>query len=122
MSRQGSRVLLVEDEALVALAEGRLLSDEGYAVKRAASGEEAVAMFGGDEAYDLVLMDVDLGPGIDGFEAARRILEKRAVPLIFLSSYERGEIEARAEGIGSCGYARKGSERRDFLEAVELAL
>jgi CheY-like chemotaxis protein len=122
-SRQERRVLLVEDETVVALVEGRALRSRGYAVKRAATGEEAVALFGesGGEVYDLVLMDIDLGPGIDGIEAARRILRKRAVPLVFLSSYERDEIEARAEGIGSFGYAWKGLDGKGILDAVELA-
>jgi CheY-like chemotaxis protein len=118
----GCRVLLVEDETLIALAEGHALSARGYAVTRAATGEEAVAMFGEDEAYDLVLMDIDLGRGIDGIEAAKRILGKRTVPLVFVSSLQRGEIAARADGIGRYGYAWKGSDQRDFLEAVELAL
>jgi CheY-like chemotaxis protein len=115
-------VLLVEDEAIVALAEGHVLNDHGYAVKRASTGEEAVALFGEGDVYDLVLMDIDLGPGIDGIEAARRILERRAVPLVFVSSHARGEIEARAGGLERYGYARKDSDQRNFLKAVELAL
>jgi CheY-like chemotaxis protein len=122
MSRQGSRVLLVEDETIVALAEGHMLNDHGYAVKRAATGEQAVAMFGENDVYDLVLMDIDLGPGMDGIEAARRIRGKRAVPLIFVSSRQPDELTNYAEGIGRYGFVRKGSNQGDFLEAVELAL
>jgi DNA-binding response OmpR family regulator len=122
MSRQGSRLLLVEDETIVALAEGHFLNDHGYAVKRAATGEQAVAMFGEKDAYDLVLMDIDLGPGIDGIEAARRIRDKSEVPLIFISSRPPAEIENLTEGIGQYGYVQKGSDKCEFLEAVELAL
>jgi CheY-like chemotaxis protein len=122
MTRQGRRVLLVEDERITALAEGRALMDHGYTVNKATTGEEAVAMFGEDGVYDLVLMDIDLGPGIDGIEAARRILGKRRVPLVFLSSHRQDEIEARAAGIGRYGYAQKGPNQWDFLESIELAL
>jgi two-component system, sensor histidine kinase PdtaS len=121
MPRHGCRVLLVEDEAIVALAEGLILNDHGYAVKRASTGEEAVALFGEGDVYDLVLMDIDLGPGIDGIEAARRILERKVVPLVFVSSHAQREIEARAGGLGHYGYARKYQDQKDFLEAVELA-
>jgi CheY-like chemotaxis protein len=121
MTRQEPRVLLVEDETIAALVEGHALRAHGYAVERAATGEEAVAIFGEGGAHDLVVMDIDLGPGIDGFEAARRILGKRAVPLVFLSSRQRCEIEPHAVGIERYGYVQKGSDEKSFLDAVELA-
>jgi DNA-binding response OmpR family regulator len=114
-------VLLVEDETLVALAECRALRDHGYIVGRASTGEEAVSMFG-DGDYGLVLMDIDLGSGIDGVEAARRILGERTVPIIFVSSHQQGEVEALADGIGSYSYVPKEADQSILLEAVELSL
>jgi DNA-binding response OmpR family regulator len=62
---QWSRILLVEDEALIALAERRALAASGYPADVASSGEEAVEL-ALHSPYALVLMDIDLGQGIDG--------------------------------------------------------
>ena len=70
-------ILVVEDEALIALAERRALESFGYAVLTVPDGEKAVETALGNPDVDLVLMDIDLGRGMDGTEAARRILEDR---------------------------------------------
>ncbi len=72
-------ILLVEDEALIAMAERRTLAAEGYTVITVSSGEDAIAEIDQTESIDLVLMDIDLGPGIDGTEAAERILTRHDV-------------------------------------------
>ncbi|HBS05179.1 MAG TPA: histidine kinase, partial [Leptospiraceae bacterium] len=79
------RILLVEDDPPTAALEKRILEKEGYVVTLAYSGEEAVSLCSND--FDLVLMDIDLGPGMKGTQAARQILEGRDIPLAFLSSH-----------------------------------
>lgn len=122
MRRLEPRILLVEDDSIVAFAEGHALKSRGYSVERAATGEEAVAMFGAGGAHDLVLMDVELGSGIDGIETARAILSRKKVPLFFLSSLDPEEIKERAEGLGESGMFCKGLDNKELLEAVGLAL
>ena len=90
-------ILLVEDEAIVALAEKATLEKHGYAVITAYSGEKAVAVAESTPGIDIILMDIDLGKGIDGTEAARRILRTHEAPLVFLSSHIEPEIVEKTE-------------------------
>lgn len=114
-------ILLVEDEALIALAESRTLEKEGYAVLRAGSGEEAVEIASANPGIDLVLMDVDLGPGMDGTRAAREILETRDIPVLFLSSHVEPEVVARTEAVTSYGYVVKNSGTMVLLASIKMA-
>ncbi len=102
-------LLLVEDEALIAMSEKAELEKYGYAVVIAHSGEEAVELFNEDNDIDLILMDINLGTGIDGTEAARKILEAHDTPIVFLSSHTSPEIVEKTEKITSYGYVVKNS-------------
>jgi PAS domain S-box-containing protein len=113
-------VLLVEDEAVIALCESRVLERNGYAVRLARDGEAAIAA-AADPAVDVVLMDIDLGPGIDGTEAARAILEARDVPIVFLSSHTEPEVVEKTEGITSYGYIVKNSGDTVLLASLKMA-
>ncbi len=109
MSNCGVRlILLVEDEAIIAMEEAMILRSEGYEVVQAFSGEEAVAIAGRRNAsIDMILMDIDLGSGIDGTEAARQILEFCDIPIVFLSSHTEKAIVDKTEKITSYGYIVK---------------
>jgi len=86
-------LLLVEDDSVVSMVESMQLNAEGYTVIQSRCGEDAIAiMASGKEPIDLILMDIDLGSGIDGTEAAREILKKRDIPVVFLSSHTEKEI------------------------------
>ena len=101
-------ILLVEDEAIIAMEEAMTLQSEGYEVIQAFSGEEAVLIAGKRNAsIDMILMDIDLGSGIDGTEAARQILEFCDIPIVFLSSHTEKEIVDKTEKITSYGYIVK---------------
>jgi len=109
LSKYGvSLILLVEDEAIIAMEEAMILRSEGYEVVQAFSGEEAVLIAGRRNAsIDMILMDIDLGSGIDGTEAARQILEFCDIPIVFLSSHTEKEIVDKTEKITSYGYIVK---------------
>ncbi|HOA08409.1 MAG TPA: response regulator, partial [Spirochaetota bacterium] len=109
MSYCGVRlILLVEDEAIIAMEEAMILRSEGYEVIQAFSGEDAVVIAGRRNAsIDMILMDIDLGSGIDGTEAARQILEFCDIPVVFLSSHTEKEIVDKTEKITSYGYIVK---------------
>ena len=103
-------ILLVEDEILIALMEKRQLEQEGYRVLHVTSGERAIeAVRGGNDAVDIVLMDINLGPGIDGTEAAQEILRTHDLPLVFLSSHTEREVVRKTEQITNYGYIVKNS-------------
>jgi len=90
------RVLLVEDDAILTLAEKMLLEGEGFEVRTANTGEDAVSIAMSDAQVSIILMDVDLGRGIDGLEAARLILAGRDLPIIFLSNSANPEVRSLA--------------------------
>ncbi len=114
-------ILLVEDEALIALSEKRALEKYGYEVSVAASGEEAIEAAFGNAALDLVLMDINLGPGLDGTQVAERILRDREIPIIFVSSHsERGIVE-KTERITSYGYVLKSSSITVLDASIKMA-
>lgn len=114
-------ILLVEDEAIIALAEKAGLEARGFAVRHVLSGEAAARVALGPDAPDLVLMDIDLGAGIDGTEAARRILAERDLPVVFLSSHTEPEIVDRTEAIGSYGYVVKNSGMTVLEASIKMA-
>ena len=97
-------ILLVEDEVLIALSEQRLLEREGYTVLLAGDGERAIELAShNDTTIDLILMDINLGPGIDGTQAASQILTAKDMPIIFLSSHTEKEVVEKTEQITSYG-------------------
>ena len=102
------KLMLVEDEALIALSEIQELEGYGYEVLHILSGEEAVNYLRSNKSQiDLILMDINLGDGIDGTDAARLILEICDTPIIFLSSHTEPEIVEKTEMITSYGYIVK---------------
>ncbi len=116
------KILLVEDDRLIALTEAKALEDFGYEVLSAYSGEEAVAMaLDEGRRVDLVLMDIDLGPGLDGPEAARRILAGRNLPIVFLSAHSERERVALVRGITRYGYVVKDSGYFVLQSSIEMA-
>jgi PAS domain S-box-containing protein len=122
MRSENSRcILLVEDETLIALTESLILQKNGYRVEIANSGEQAVETALTKKEIDLVLMDINLGTGIDGTEAAQKILEKRDIPLVFLSSHTEEEVVEKTEGITSYGYIVKNSGTTVLLAAIKMA-
>ena len=69
-------VLVVEDEVLIRLAVADYLRACGYRVLEASTGEEAQAIFGNDQRIEVLLTDIDLGRGMNGFELARWVREQ----------------------------------------------
>lgn len=113
-------ILLVEDEAVIAMAQKMTLERFGYHVLTALSGKEAVATVAQAPAIDLILMDIDLGCGIDGTETARIILQNHDIPIVFLSSHTETEIVARTETIASYGFIVKNSSETVFQALIKM--
>lgn len=119
--KNGKKILLVEDDYLIA-ASGKLrLEQYGYDVIVAGSGEEAVEMFRELPGIDLILMDINLGRGIDGTQAAEMILGEREIPVVFLSSHTDPEIVEKTEKITSYGYVVKNSGITVLDASIKMA-
>ena len=121
-----ARILLVEDELIIAMDEKRRLEQAGYTVEIANSGEAAVAALVSPAAdvqpVNLVLMDIDLGRGIDGIEAAEQILAARHIPIVFLTSHREPEIVERVRAVTRYGYVPKNAGTFVLVEAIHVAL
>jgi PAS domain S-box-containing protein len=121
MKSEQKTILLVEDEVLIAMVEKTDLEEFGYNVITAHSGKDAIEIFRRHDAVDLVLMDINLGNGIDGTEAATSILNERESPVVFLSSHTEPEIVEKTEKITSYGYVVKNSGKTVLDASIKMA-
>jgi len=116
------RILIVEDEAIVRRDIRLQLESLGYlVVGEACSGEEAVFLTGRMRP-DLVLVDIGLGPGMDGIAAAHAIREHQALPVVFLTAYAADDILGRAMLAEPYGYILKPFSERELHTVLQMAL
>jgi len=115
------KILLVEDEAIIAMNEAQMLKKHGYEVVTVYNGEEAIETVDSGPEISLILMDIDLGKGMDGTEAAQIILESHDLPIAFLSSHTEPEVVEKTEGITSYGYIVKNSGETVLLASIKMA-
>jgi two-component system, sensor histidine kinase PdtaS len=120
-TRKPKTILLVEDERIIAMAQSATIRRFGYDVVEVFDGNGAVSRATEASGVDLVLMDIDLGEGIDGTEAARRILARRNVPIVFLTSHAEREMVERVRGITRYGYVIKDSGDFVLQSSIEMA-
>ena len=73
------------------MSEASMLKKNGYEVIISNTGEQAIITVEENPTINLILMDIDLGKGIDGTEAAQRILKFCEVPVVFLSNHTEKE-------------------------------
>jgi len=121
MNEARKTVLLVEDQGSVAAAEKKSLELYGYKVILARSGESAIEVLAGTEPIDIILMDIDLGEGMDGTQAAQRILKDHDIPLVFVSSHTDPEVVEKTEKITSYGYVVKKSGITVLDASIKMA-
>ncbi|HBC73937.1 MAG: hypothetical protein A2008_05440 [Candidatus Wallbacteria bacterium GWC2_49_35] len=115
-------ILLVEDETAVGTCEKKILETLGYNVVWALNGEAALDIVRfRKEPFDLILMDIDLGEGIDGTQAAEAILKERNVPVVFLSSHTEPEVVEKTEKITSYGYVVKNTGPTILDASIKMA-
>ena len=116
------RILVVEDEWIVAKNIQGYLETFGYTVTSiASSGDKAVKKTQEDKP-DLVLMDIVLPGEIDGIEAAKQIRTCLNIPIIYLTAHVDKEKLERAKVTEPYGYIVKPIEERELYCAIEVAL
>ena len=116
-----ARILIVEDEPIVAMGIGTSLVKLGYRVAgTAASGEQAVKA-ARELAPDLILMDIRLKGSMDGVSAALEVRRDPGTPVVFLTAYADEPTLARAKGAGPFGYIQKPFQEKDLHMAIEMA-
>ena len=115
------KILIVEDEKLVAESFRDLLISRGFEAEAVYDGETGAA-YGELGVYDLIILDVTL-PGLDGRQVARRLREKRCgTPILMLTA--RSGVEDRVEGLdaGADYYLTKPFDARELLACVNALL
>ncbi|HWD18462.1 MAG TPA: response regulator [Verrucomicrobiae bacterium] len=116
------RILVVEDEAIVAADIQDHLNNFGYEVVGVThSGEEAVTLAQAAKP-DLVLMDIILSGPMDGTEAAKIIRESLRLPVVFLTANSDDATMGKARSTDPFGYVLKPFEDRSLRIAIEIAL
>jgi PAS domain S-box-containing protein len=116
------RILIVEDETVVALDIRYTLSDLGYAVVGpVTSAESALALLEKDRV-DLVLMDIHLKGEMTGIDAAGIVRERYDIPVVFLTAYADESTLAYARTVEPYGYVLKPFTKRELSSNIEIAL
>ena len=116
------KILVVEDEWIIANDIKDGLVEMGYRVTAiAASGEEALARVE-EEPPDLVLMDIVLRGKLNGIETARAIRARHDIPVIYLTAYDNQVLVNEAKQTDSFGYLLKPFKNRELHIAIDMAL
>ena len=118
---QPARILVVEDEAIVALNLQLRLEQLGYDVPAvAASGQESLDLIG-ELLPDLVLMDIHIQGPMDGIEVASRLRQTHPVPVIYLTAYAEDSTLERARQTQPYGYLLKPFSERELHATIQMA-
>lgn len=111
-------VLVIDDDAVVGRSFDRVLSDKGYEVVTALSGEEALKDIEAHD-YDVVFTDIRM-PGMDGLEVTERIKARCPwTPIVVITGYGTEENEAKASVLGVSGFIRK-PLTPEMIESITL--
>jgi two-component system, cell cycle response regulator DivK len=117
------RILVVEDQADNRTILRDLLTNAGFEILEALTGEDGVRMAQAHRP-DLILMDIQL-PVLDGYEATRRIkaqAELRMIPIIAVTSYALSGDEEKTRSAGCDGYVAKPFSPRALLAMIHACL
>jgi two-component system, response regulator PdtaR len=118
----GIKILLVEDDDIIAKVADWRLKNLGYeVVGRATSGAEAMELVVKNRP-DLVLMDINIKGEIDGIETAKMIKKGFSIPVVYVTSHSDGPTLDRARATQPDGFIVKPFEDNDLRIAIELAL
>ncbi|MFP4362272.1 MAG: EAL domain-containing protein [Spirochaetia bacterium] len=115
-------ILIVEDERIIALDLQRRLEKFGYTVcGLVADGSESIEK-ARELVPDIILMDIMIAGELDGIEAAKRIKDELAIPVIFLTAYADEETLQRAKEAEPFGYILKPFKERELYTTIDIAL
>ena len=118
----GEKILLVEDDDVIAKVADWRLKNLGYSVcGRATSGAEAMELVV-NARPDLVLMDINIRGNVDGIETAKMIKKGFNIPVIFVTSHSDGPTLERAKETRPDGFIVKPFDDNDLRVAIQLAL
>ncbi|MFN5857067.1 MAG: ATP-binding protein [Pseudanabaenaceae cyanobacterium] len=116
-----TKILIVEDEQIIAMALEETLVSLGYhVIAKASSGEEAIQLIT-DHPPDLILMDIMLGDGYDGIQTAQIVDRNFKIPVIFLTALSDESTLQNIKVVNPFGYLIKPCDDRELVAAIEVA-
>ena len=117
-----AKILIVDDEVIIARMLELMLTDMGYSIAaQAHSGEEALEK-AAETLPDLALMDINLPGKLDGIETAAHLQRVHDVPIVYLSAHCSDTILERAKITAPFGYVMKPIKEKELYAAIEIAL
>jgi DNA-binding NtrC family response regulator len=112
------QVLVIDDDAVVGRSFDRVLSEKGYDVSTALSGEEALETIENSK-FDVVFTDIKM-PGMDGLEVTERIKARCPwTPVVVITGYGTQDNESKASVLGASGFVRK-PLTPEMIESITL--
>ena len=117
-----ARILVVEDEGIVAKDLKERLNSQGYnVVGTVSSGKEAIAKTTATRP-DLILMDIKIKGPMNGIATAQKIQQRYNIPVVYLTAYADEDTVRRAKTTTPFGYLLKPFEDRELHSTIEIAL
>lgn len=117
-----ARIMIVEDNLLVAEDLKTTLIRLGYHVAAIAKSGEQALMAAEKQVLDMVLMDLQLGAGMNGIDTAAVLRKKYQYPVIFLTAYADEETIRRAKVVEPHGYIVKPFDEKELKSTIEVSL
>jgi DNA-binding response OmpR family regulator len=122
MKSSRGKILIVEDELIIAKSLARQLENLNYELVGIASfGKKALEIIQ-KNSPDLVLMDIVIAGEMDGIETGKKIREQFDIPVIYLTAYSDDETLNRVQESGGQGYILKPYKQREVHAAITMIL
>jgi len=122
LSGNGWRILVVEDEAIIAMDIQSILRKIGFSQAEVVhSGEESIQKVAAGKPH-LVLMDIKLKGNLDGIQAAHEIFYQYKVPVVYITAFGDEGTLKRANGTARYGFITKPFEESDLQSTIQNAL
>lgn len=118
---QSRKVLVVDDDAVIGHSINRVLTGQGFQVREAMSGSEALEELE-HRQYDMVFTDLRM-PGMDGLDMASRMKKSHPeMPVVVITGYGTEQSEQRARDLGVAGFLHKPLSPASIIENAERVL
>ncbi|MGE8037313.1 response regulator [Lysinibacillus sp. KCTC 33748] len=114
------KVMIVEDESLIAIDLKFMLEDNGYEVVAQANNGESAIELAFTHKPQLILMDIKM-PKLDGLKASKVIEQQLGIPVLFISAYSEKELLLYMKQDNILGYVMKPFSEKNVLPALEVA-
>ena len=119
---RNSKILIVEDESIIAMELQNKLQNEGYEIPSTVSSGKVAIEKALQMKPDLILMDVTLKGKINGIEAAKKIRNNIDIPIIYITANESEKVFQKAKMTEPYGYILKPFNYNELKYAIEMAL